>query len=822
MACNRRQSNNNGGTGPSIRLVWEGTARARPAGLPRFIAAVLCLAVLASVLAGCGGKAGLVRDDAGPVYIPAPYSVEGEDELTAGFLDPVFHENEDGPTIGTTLLGVVQIEDRYFRDLNGNQELDEFEDWRLDARTRAEALARALSVDQLTHQVVSVMNYSPISVAAADVVDSDGNPVWSKVYMPVGGFGVDADRYDVNNIPWLDRMRFHTYVMYNNPETEVAVWFNNGLEQYSEFDAIRRGEAAVPFFAFTNPVAHGMPSAEGIAAAALGDGDAGIALADAGYSREIMWAKGIDGLYGPQVDLVTDPRWTRASGSYGEREEMAAEIARNLVIGYQNGDQGMVPGSILVTVKHFPGEGATYNGFESHGPAGRCRVYSTEDSLADYQLKPFLAALEAGAAGVMPGYSQPADDARTAPQSFTYHGKNVDARYGGPGNAFNESVLSGLLRGTLGFDGLVVADSLSLGTQYGVEDLSPYERMVRFIKAGCDCGVILFDPLPEYGGSTNPYDSADAISPADLLAQALDAGDLTRADLERTAVRRLEPQIRSGNLDNPYRDLEKSVKAVKEASAEAEALAGEANLKSVVLMKNGSGTLPLAGQGKRIFVREFSMAGGTGADSFADELESRGFTVVDDYGDADIAYLRVKASIGVTGSNVLGVLDLVENVESPVYGGDGRRTGESELVSTVRGMDMFRQIADAVHGNGGTVIGEIAITSPWILGGMEPYCDALIGTFGTADGAVAAVVAGDYAPTGKLPVTMAADASVIELSETELDGEVWDVCASPNDVPGYGKDQYMDDAVLARSPSGSYAYRDADGNMYVSGFGLSY
>lgn len=46
------------------------------------------------------------------------------------------------------------------------------------------------------------------------------------------------------------------------------------------------------------------------------------------------------------------------------------------------------------------------------------------------------------------------------------------------------------------------------------------------------------------------------------------------------------------------------------------------------------------------------------------------------------------------------------------------------------------------------------------------------------------------------------------------------VCVSPNDVPGYDKDQYIDAAVLAQSPSGSYAYQDADGNKYVSGFGL--
>ena len=49
-----------------------------------------------------------------------------------------------------------------------------------------------------------------------------------------------------------------------------------------------------------------------------------------------------------------------------------------------------------------------------------------------------------------------------------------------------------------------------------------------------------------------------------------------------------------------------------------------------------------------------------------------------------------------------------------------------------------------------------------------------------------------------------------------------EVCASPNDVPGYDKDQYIDPAILAKVKGGSYAYCDADGNYYRSGFGLTY
>ena len=84
------------------------------------------------------------------------------------------------------------------------------------------------------------------------------------------------------------------------------------------------------------------------------------------------------------------------------------------------------------------------------------------------------------------------------------------------------------------------------------------------------------------------------------------------------------------------------------------------------------------------------------------------------------------------------------------------------------------------------------------------------------------VLTGAYNPTGKLPITMVSCSEVIAVNDTEIDGTVYEVCVSPNDVPGYDKDQYMDAEVLAQSPSGSYAYKDADGNVYAAWFGLSY
>ena len=53
-----------------------------------------------------------------------------------------------------------------------------------------------------------------------------------------------------------------------------------------------------------------------------------------------------------------------------------------------------------------------------------------------------------------------------------------------------------------------------------------------------------------------------------------------------------------------------------------------------------------------------------------------------------------------------------------------------------------------------------------------------------------------------------------KITENEIDGEIREICASPNDVPGYDKDQYIDSAILAKVKGGSYAYYDEDGNYY--------
>lgn len=633
------------------------------------LAALLLTLAMAAGLAACedltvGPSSAAETHGAGDGYIPSPYTADSAEELTAEFLEPVFYENEGGPTVGVTLLGVVAQDGLFFRDLDNDRELDDFEDWRLDGDTRAAAFAASLSDGWLARIAAAPVPYGPNAAVSADAVDETGAPVWNRVFS--GGSGAEI-------VARWNEAGWRSFVMSGDPETEVAVWFNNGLEQYAEYDAIQTGAAAVPFLSLTTPGSPAMPGPEGIAAAVLGDGSADLVLAGAQYDRVLLWNKGIDGVCA-QVDLVTDPRWSLNSGSYGEREDAVAEIARALVIGYQNGGRGVGPGGVLVAVGRAP------------------------DDAAGSRLVPFTAAFEAGA--------------------------------------------------------------------------------------------------------------------SELSAEAAANGGLTREELERAAVSRIKPRIQSGDLDNPYRDLEESVRAVNGVIPMVGALAEEVNLKSVVLMKNSGGVLPLA-SGARVYVAGYDQKGSADAGGLADALRSEGFTVVDDYNGADVAYLYVSPAIqGADGG--LAVLELARDVETPIVDNDARPTGGTAVVTTVADMEGFRQIADAVHANGGKVVGQIDVDNAWILTNMEPCCDALIGVAGTGDDAVAQVVAGKYGPTGRLPITMPADAGVIAL------GDAPEACASPNDVPGYAKDQYMDQAVLKASPSGSYAYKDSNGSFYISGFGLSY
>lgn len=171
-----------------------------------------------------------------------------------------------------------------------------------------------------------------------------------------------------------------------------------------------------------------------------------------------------------------------------------------------------------------------------------------------------------------------------------------------------------------------------------------------------------------------------------------------------------------------------------------------------------------------------------------------GFTIVSKASEADIAILDVVPSTLGQGDEYMHTLELVEGVEiDHVDPATQAKDGTKVEVTTVQDIKKLAKDASDVHANGGIVIASINITSPWILTNLEPHCDALLGSFGTSAQARMDVITGNYMATGKLPVTMVSCNEVIAVDDNRI-------CASPNGVPGYDKDQYIDAAVLAKSP----------------------
>jgi len=144
-------------------------------------------------------------------------------------------------------------------------------------------------------------------------------------------------------------------------------------------------------------------------------------------------AVGIDWVFAPTVALPQDARWGRSYEGYGQEPELVHRYAAELVRGLQGepqGAQGIASGHVAATAKHFIGDGATREGIDE----GDAEI--SEGELIGTQAQGFLAALEAGVMTVMASYS-------------SWQGQKMHA---------NASLLTGVLKGQLGFDGLVVGD----------------------------------------------------------------------------------------------------------------------------------------------------------------------------------------------------------------------------------------------------------------------------------------------------------------------------------------------------------------------------
>ena len=550
------------------------------------------------------------------------------------------------------------------------------------------------------------------------------------------------------------------------------------------------------------------PGTLGIAAIARGEG-LGV-IEEFGNTIRKEWdATGIKKGYMYMADVLTDPRWQRSYGTFGEDPKLIKDIFEKLVPLVQGSDKGVTADGVAMTVKHFPGGGARENGFDPHYKAGQWNVYATENSLRDYHLPAFESAIAKNVSSIMPYYAKPASDKSASQKDL--NGNDIEMK---PlGFAYNYYFIKKLLKEQLGFRGYINSDTGIVHHMcWGVEALDTAERIAFAINNGeVDLISGLFD-LKETKeaierASNDYYESHDipaGFKKADIT--------LSEAALDKAITRTLTEMFALGIFDNPYRDP-KAAKDIINDKKDRE-VAELAHRKSVVLLKN-DGTLPLK-KVEKVYIECFNKNAEQAKERteklrklFCDRLN-----IVDEFADADTAILLVNPTSGEYFNATKGYLelDICEGKTVCNVSEDGLPLDETHEETTVANANRIKDISEIIHENGGKVVGNINISLPWLLGKFEPYVDALCAGFDTYDEAVLDVISGEFSPVAKLPLTLPRGDEVIAVNK---DG----VCVSPNDVPGYDKDKYMPESMKDENGK-AYAYRDSAGNYYELGFGL--
>jgi beta-glucosidase len=407
----------------------------------------------------------------------------------------------------------------------------------------------------------------------------------------------------------------------------------------------------------------------------------------------------------PQVDLATEPRWARVVGTFGADPELTSVLAGAYIRGLQGGSLG--PGSVAAMTKHFPGGGPQRDGEDPHFPGGREQVYPG-GRFAEH-LRPFRAAIQAGTSQLMP-----------------YYGMPVGIGYEEVGFAFNVAVIAGLLRGELGFDGIVctdwgvLTDATFFGEPrparaWGMERASPIERARRVLDAGCD----------QFGGEARP----------DLVTDLVRTGAISQARLDVSVRRLLREKFTLGLFDRRQVDPETAEQTVGRADFRAAGLA--AQRASVTLLRNAApGTparLPMR-PGLRVFCR-----------GVARRLVTRDAVVVDHPEDADVAVLRVQAPY----QSRTGAVEAYFHAGSLAYPAE-------ELAAILAVTDAVPSIVD------------IYLDRPAILAEVAAHAATLLVTFGVEDEPLLDVLTGRHAARGRLPFDLPRSMTSVEAGRPDV------------------------------------------------------
>ncbi|MFI9292941.1 glycoside hydrolase family 3 protein [Streptomyces gardneri] len=367
-----------------------------------------------------------------------------------------------------------------------------------------------------------------------------------------------------------DRRLTHFNLLGTYGAREMAVWHNAIQEMAAGTRlGIPVSLSTDPRHAFTDNIGASFNAGafsawpEALGLAAVGDPELVLAFADT-VRREYL-SVGFRTALHPQIDLATEPRWARQSGTFGSDAKLTGELVEAYVRGLQGESLGK--DSVAAMVKHFPGGGPQKDGEDPHFPHGKEQVYP--GGMREHHLEPFRHAIAAGCSQMMPYYGQP-----------------IGTDWEEVGFGFNQGVITGLLREELGFTGIVctdwglLTDSSIFGEPHaarawGVEHLSVAERTAKALDAGVD----------QFGGEQCP----------EVIVELMASGRISEARVDASVRRLLREKFLLGLFDERrYVDPDEAAETVGRADFTAAGAA--AQRRSLTVLTDGP--LPLSGRPK--------------------------------------------------------------------------------------------------------------------------------------------------------------------------------------------------------------------------------
>jgi len=470
-----------------------------------------------------------------------------------------------------------------YRDLNKNGKQDIYEDPRQPIDARVEDLLSQMTLEEKAGTMF--INGS--------VVNEDGT---IDEFTDGPGFGRVAKNQMVEH-------QMNHFNLWQIPAAKaVAAWYNN-LQKFAE-----QTRLAIPVTIASDPRNHFSNTIFSMAATdfsqwcettgfgALDDPEMVRRFAE--IARDEYLAVGIRVALHPQIDLATEPRWPRISGTFGEDAEISARLAKAYIVGFQGDELGL--NSVACMTKHFPGGGPQKNGLDPHFEFQEGQIYPGNNF--DYHLIPFESAFEAKTAAIMPYYGIPVDQTD----------ENVAM-------SFNKTIITTLLREKYGYEGVICTDwglisdvqmgpTLWPARAWGVEHLSEIDRVLKALNAGVD----------QFGGESCP----------EYVVELVKSGRVSEERIDDSVRRLLRLKFQLGLFDNPFVDESRLPQVFGNPDSVAAGLVSQS--RAMTLLKNSEQVLPLQGQPK-IFVKNMDA-----------EIAGQYAQVVNTLEEADIAILRLE------------------------------------------------------------------------------------------------------------------------------------------------------------------------------------